>query len=401
MASILDMAREVLSPDLINRINGIIGESPAATQKAVGAAAPTILVGLADRAASPGGVESMRSMVTEGGYGGGMLDSLGSLLGGGGTADVMQSGTRLLSSLFGGRIDGIIDALASFAGMRRGSASSLMALVTPIVMSVIGKQIGTRGLDGLVSMLTGQRDAIASALPSSLAGLVTGRDTTGASVTPTEYTPTAHELDRFAEEKRVSRGWSRAWPWALAGLAALALIFLLTRSYAPEVARAPLTDTQTPAASIRETASIALPDGRQVNLTRGGFLDQLNTILAGKTSGELPLRLVFDNLNFESGSSKLTPQSQATVDSLALILEAYPAAQIALEGHTDSTGDAATNKQLSLDRAESIKAGLVHAGVGPGRISVVGHGQERPVASNDTDEGRARNRRTELVVLKR
>jgi OOP family OmpA-OmpF porin len=75
--------------------------------------------------------------------------------------------------------------------------------------------------------------------------------------------------------------------------------------------------------------------------------------------------------------------------------------QVSLEGHTDSTGDAVANKKLSLDRAEAVKAMLAQAGVAADRISVAGYGQERPVASNDTDDGRAANRRTELVVMRR
>jgi OOP family OmpA-OmpF porin len=59
------------------------------------------------------------------------------------------------------------------------------------------------------------------------------------------------------------------------------------------------------------------------------------------------------------------------------------------------------NKKLSLDRAEAVKAMLAQAGVAADRISVAGYGQERPVASNDTDDGRAANRRTELVVMRR
>jgi outer membrane protein OmpA-like peptidoglycan-associated protein len=72
-----------------------------------------------------------------------------------------------------------------------------------------------------------------------------------------------------------------------------------------------------------------------------------------------------------------------------------------LEGHTDNTGDPAANKQLSLDRASAIKDLLVQGGVESSRISTDGWGPEKPIASNETDEGRAKNRRTELIVTKR
>jgi len=110
---------------------------------------------------------------------------------------------------------------------------------------------------------------------------------------------------------------------------------------------------------------------------------------------------VFDNLNFESGATTLTPESRPTVDSLTAILKAYPSVSVGLEGYTDSTGDAAANTKLSLDRAAAVKGLLVGGGVAESRIGTAGYGPDRPVASNDTEEGRAKNRRLELVVEKR
>ena len=75
--------------------------------------------------------------------------------------------------------------------------------------------------------------------------------------------------------------------------------------------------------------------------------------------------------------------------------------KVRLEGHTDSTGDASANKTLSLDRANAVKDLMAQAGVDPSRMDTDGWGQEKPIASNDTDEGRAMNRRTELIVVQR
>ena len=115
----------------------------------------------------------------------------------------------------------------------------------------------------------------------------------------------------------------------------------------------------------------------------------------------IPKRFVFDNLNFETGSTQLTPESVPTVDSLVVILKAYPAVAVRLEGHTDSTGDAAANQKLSLDRAIVVKEIMIKGGIPDERLGTDGYGQEKPVAPNETEEGRAKNRRTELVVEKR
>ena len=74
---------------------------------------------------------------------------------------------------------------------------------------------------------------------------------------------------------------------------------------------------------------------------------------------------------------------------------------VILEGYTDSTGDAAANKKLSLDRAAAVKSLLVAGGGADSRITTAGFGLENPIASNDTEEGRAKNRRLELPVEKR
>ena len=80
---------------------------------------------------------------------------------------------------------------------------------------------------------------------------------------------------------------------------------------------------------------------------------------------------------------------------------AYPGTSVALEGYTDNTGDAAANQKLSLDRATAVKQAMVTGGIDESRVAATGYGQENPVAPNDTEEGRAKNRRLELVVVKR
>ena len=84
-----------------------------------------------------------------------------------------------------------------------------------------------------------------------------------------------------------------------------------------------------------------------------------------------------------------------------MILKAYPDVAVRLEGHTDNTGDADANKKLSLDRAVVVKEIMVPGGIADGRIGTDGYGEEKPIAPNETEEGRAKNRRTELVVEKR
>ena len=123
--------------------------------------------------------------------------------------------------------------------------------------------------------------------------------------------------------------------------------------------------------------------------------------MADTADTNLPRTFVFDNLNFKFGTTQLTPESEQTVKDLIAILTAYPSTESQLEGHTDSVGDAAANKTLSQERADSVKSTMLAGGIDTARLSTMGHGQEKPTASNDTDEGRAQNRRLELVVVKK
>jgi cytochrome c oxidase subunit 2 len=112
------------------------------------------------------------------------------------------------------------------------------------------------------------------------------------------------------------------------------------------------------------------------------------------------LRLIrLDFVGFETGSYTLTSQSSSQVDDLAGILSRYPEIAIEIEGHTDNTGDAAANIVLSQNRAEAIKNYLIEKGISQSRLTAIGYGSSQPVDTNDTDEGRQKNRRTQFRII--
>jgi outer membrane protein OmpA-like peptidoglycan-associated protein len=101
---------------------------------------------------------------------------------------------------------------------------------------------------------------------------------------------------------------------------------------------------------------------------------------------------------FDVGKSTLKPGGVRIVQKLAAYLQENAQRKVGVEGFTDSTGSDDFNQQLSEDRAESVKAALVNAGVAPDRITVTGYGETSPVATNDTPAGRQLNRRVEVVL---
>jgi len=106
-------------------------------------------------------------------------------------------------------------------------------------------------------------------------------------------------------------------------------------------------------------------------------------------------------IRFDLGESQLRAESQATLQEAHAALEAQPELNLIIEGHTDATGSAAANRELSERRAQAVKTWLVDHGIGPERLQARGHGDNDPVASNDTAQGRALNRRVELERMQR
>ncbi|NTW33926.1 MAG: OmpA family protein, partial [Bacteroidetes bacterium] len=128
-----------------------------------------------------------------------------------------------------------------------------------------------------------------------------------------------------------------------------------------------------------------------------GFNEILKEIRMKKI--EVGNKIVLNNIFFDFDKATLRSESTAELDLLTKLLTEMPTLKIEISGHTDNIGSAAYNKTLSEDRAKSVVDYLVKKGIAASRLSYNGYGFGQPIASNDTEEGRQKNRRTEFKVV--
>jgi len=162
------------------------------------------------------------------------------------------------------------------------------------------------------------------------------------------------------------------------------------------------------------TYLVPLPSGKNYafNVARKGYLFYSSSFFLEKSDKndpykkDIPLtpieagsKIVLNNIFFNTGSADLQPASAIELEKLVLLLQENQTLRIEISGHTDNIGKDADNLTLSNNRAKAVVNFLIQKGIAPARLSSKGFGATQPIAHNDTEEGRAQNRRTELKVI--
>ncbi|HQX34630.1 MAG: OmpA family protein [Dokdonella sp.] len=148
-------------------------------------------------------------------------------------------------------------------------------------------------------------------------------------------------------------------------------------------------------AQARETA-LARKEAELAGAAADALRVRLNNLRA--TRGARGMQMTLEDVAFASGQSQLRAEARDSISKLVEFVQADPEKRIRIEGHTDSTGSANANQVLAQRRAEAIEKALRDAGIDPARMTAVGIGEDQPIASNDTEDGRARNRRVEIIL---
>ena len=121
---------------------------------------------------------------------------------------------------------------------------------------------------------------------------------------------------------------------------------------------------------------------------------ELNEAVAGKP-------FVINNIFYNTNSAELTKESKVVLKSFAGYLKENPSIKIEIQGHTDNVGNPKANEALSSNRAFSVKSALEELGIAGTRIDAKGFGSSKPISENSTEDGRAKNRRTEFMILEK
>jgi Cu+-exporting ATPase len=169
----------------------------------------------------------------------------------------------------------------------------------------------------------------------------------------------------------------------------------------PTMAQRPEATARGPEETGAEVTKI-LPNGVELTFPATGVEAKLLAFLEDKSAPAKGIAWFdLDRLVFRSGKSKLQPDSREQLRNIAAILVAFPSAKAIVGGYTDDIGSAKVNKRLSKARAESILRELTRMGVAASRLEAKGYGAENPIATNDTEEGRRKNRRISLGVIEK
>jgi outer membrane protein OmpA-like peptidoglycan-associated protein len=132
--------------------------------------------------------------------------------------------------------------------------------------------------------------------------------------------------------------------------------------------------------------TVVVKEAMKQDVTASNILDALNR------DGRIALYI-----NFDTGKATMRAESKPIMAQIVEMLKGNPGLMVSVEGHTDNVGSPASNKTLSDQRAKTVVVAIVAEGIDAKRLSALGHGQDKPVADNKTEEGRAKNRRVELV----
>ncbi len=409
MSSLMESISSSITPEVTSSLAARFGIPADAAGSGLKTSAATMFTTLSARAHEQDFVDRIYHLISTS-----TTMAAASGVGGYGSPAATTKASEFLSELFGGQLSNVQAKIAETAAISPQAAGGIMMAGAPLVMGALAEkaQTGALSASSFGTMLTSELHGLRGFLPAGFA--IPG--VTALSSGPSSARATKAEA--AADETRGPAGW--LWPVLIFGAL---LIAGLTWYFSRTNGEAKVTDSASEAATtLTNTASKAesgvadgasnaaaalgsffkrkLPDGTELNIPENGIENKLIAFIEDPSrTVEPPTWFDFDRLLFATGSATLEPLSNEQLINVADIMKAYPKVSIRIGGYTDNTGDPAANQKLSEDRANNVMEELAKMGVEPSRMDAKGYGDDHPVASNETAEGRAKNRRISLRVV--
>ena len=417
---LLDNLMSMVTPQLMGTIAGKLGESPDAVQKGLQGGLASVLGALGNKAGDSGFLTQILGLIKSPANDPEVLSNVGGLASGDVPQPLRDLAGQFMSAIFGSadKQSTVSNLVGQAAGLQGSSASSLMAMAAPMVLGLLGKQSSdgpALSVASLGSLLTAELPSLSKFLPSGLGSLLGG----GMSIPHVAPAVAARATQVVEEAKSGGGGWVLP---ALIGLLVLGGLFWYFLKGSDPVKEATTKTTEAGSmvagkaaeagtavsdaakgmwAALGEFFKRKLPDGTELNIPKLGVENKLIDFIESTSPVDKETWFDFDRLLFDTGKATLQPDSQAQLKDVAAILKAYPKVHVRLGGYTDNIGDKAANVKLSQERAANVERAIVKLGIDAMRLDAKGYGEEHPVASNDTEEGRAKNRRISMRVTEK
>jgi outer membrane protein OmpA-like peptidoglycan-associated protein len=391
--NILSLAQDALGGDFSKLAGQFLGETPTATQGALTALLPAVLGRIAQKGATPDGASNLMSLISSANLDTSSLGNVANLFTGAGTGanDLLKAGTsRLVPALFGDKSGSLVNALSSASGIRTSSATNLIAVVVPLVLTFLKKLIGDRGLNAgsLSSLLASQGPNLQGALDHRITGAL-GFGSVGAFLgSLTGAGDAALDTARRAGSAAgdVAMDGARRAGAAVGGAADVAMntarrAGAAVTGGAAAAGNAALAAGNAAVMDARSTGARLLPW-----LIAAAVLFLLWLFLWPKTQAPAPTQPLTSQgpvsmatapafsgfpakVYFDTGSASVGADGSKVIDAAASAIKTENA-KVALTGYTDRTGDSAKNEELAKNRAMAVRDALKAAGVSEENIEM-------------------------------
>lgn len=427
---LLKSAKDFFDQQLLARVGQSLNQDNEQVKQSLNAVVPALFLGLSQQSENSGGIGAILEQAKQ------HFSSFdpGQILGGHTDAGDLEGQPEernagygnILTSIFGDGLDTVLTTVAAYLGFNADSVKKLMGFSLPAIFSSLTNKGQNWDVEGVSQKLKANKTAFAAAIPAGLSLGAFGKLFDGGHFSAPEEalleTPLinpANELEAHKEPLALPRaevarpaaastGSSGGGWWKiLIALIVIALLWFWFGKGCSSGKKEGATDTSVNRGQVdsgnamvsgaagqigREHLDVMLPHGGKLAAFKSGIEERLVQFLKSdyKSLGEDSLKNTwfdFDNLNFETGTAKVLPESQVQLSNLAEILKAFPAANVKIGGYTDKTGNNEDfNKKLSLDRANAVKDYLDKAGLSKQVVGAEGYGSQFAKYAADAPE---------------